>query len=106
LASAGIEEFRRSKDWDSVNKTLDLILDHYGDPKIIEIVKSYAKRGRLTLPNDIQGLDFKTSATFGATRPAFAAHNTQRLSADPAITVQLRNEIISRCESYLKDKKE
>lgn len=98
MASVGIEEFRRSKDWDSVRNAFALILQRYGNIDVIRMVKSYTKRGRLTLPNDIKGLDFKTSATFRAIRPGFAAHNTQRLGADPEITAQLRREIIDACE--------
>ena len=106
LASAGTEEYRRSKDWTSVQSAMDISLKHYGDAKVIEMVISYIKRGRLTLPNDISSLGFKNSATFRTIRPALAAHNTQRLSVDPDITAQLRNEIINRCQVYLNSKNE
>ncbi|MBU6500589.1 MAG: hypothetical protein KGJ89_03995 [Patescibacteria group bacterium] len=124
LASVGFEEYRRSNDWESVRKVLDLALDHYGDKKIISIVASYVRRGRLTLANDIafrDGFGFdasektaevgnnaitkkpaSTSRTYRLSHQVFSAHNTQRLTADPRITTELRNVVVDRCNNYVR----
>ncbi len=98
MASVGIEEFRRTKDWESVKKALGVITQEYADSKVIHMVASYVKRGRLTLPGDkkAEGADYGTAHR--ATRPFFALHNTQRLSADSSMTEQLRQEIIAATE--------
>jgi hypothetical protein len=104
LASSAAEEYRRSKEWGSVRKALETVLGHYGDEKVIAMVASYVKRGRLTLPGDIEGLAFETSPTYRASRRAFAAHNTQRLTIkSPEVTPQFRQEIIDACERYAAD---
>lgn len=102
MASTVAEEYRRSKDWKSVRKALGTILEHYDDKKVISMVVSYVKRGRLTLPGDIDSLDFETSPTYRGSRQGFAAHNTQRLSiTSPEVTPQIRSEIIDVSQRYL-----
>ncbi len=102
FASVATEEYRRSKDWQNIRKAFDVILNHYQDKKIIALVASYVKRGRLTLPGDIEGRDSETSPTYRATHHIFAAHNTQRLSVkNSEITPQIRREIIDSCQNYL-----
>lgn len=102
-ASSATEEYRRTKDWESVRKIFETIFEHYQDKKVIAMVESYVKRGRLTFPGDIEGLDFETSPTYRASRKVFSAHNTQRLSVkNPEATPQIRAEIINACQRYLK----
>jgi len=102
FASIAVEEYRRSKDWESVRKAFGEILEHYQGKKVIAMVASYVGRGRLTLPGDTEGLNFETSPTYRAARHAFAAHNTQRLSAkNPEITAQVRQEIVDACRNYV-----
>jgi hypothetical protein len=102
LASSAAEEYRRTKDWESVRHAFQTVLEHYKDPKVIKMVASYVRRGRLTLPGDLEALDFETSPTYRLSRKAFAAHNTQRLSMKhPEVTAQIRQEIIGVCEQYV-----
>lgn len=102
MTSTATEEYRRSKDMESVKRAFQVVLEHYQDRKVISLLASYVKRGRLTLPGDTQGLDFETSPTYKIVRHGFAAHNTQRLSVkNPELTSQFRTEIINSCKQYL-----
>ncbi len=108
LASVGMEEWRRSQaesdreaQWESVNKALCVALENYGDTRVIQMVESYVKRGRLTLPGDTEALDFEKSKTYTQSRKVFALHNTQRLTATATASTELRRRIIESCESYL-----
>ena len=97
------EELRRSGgSWESVDRVLDTILSAYGDRDTIAMAVSYIKRGRVTLPNDLAGLGFETTAMYRAVRPVAALHNTQRLMVDPDYTVLVRQHMQSRCEEFLK----
>lgn len=107
LVSAAAEELRRTEDWQNVNKALDTVLENYGDTKVIAMVKSFAKRGRLTLNGDTERLEKKVSATHKITHPAFAAHNTQRLGIKSSKdSSPIRNLVIEACEAYLKNNSE
>lgn len=102
LASAAVEEYRRSQSWENIRKAFTAVFDNYQDKKVIAMVASYVKRGRLTLPGDLAGLDFETSPTYNLSRKAFAAHNTQRLNVtDPEATPQIRRELVEACQRYL-----
>ena len=110
LASVGMEEWRRSQSlknederWASMKKAWDVALSSYGDKKVISMVASYVRRGRLTLPGDIEALEFETSSTYRQSRKVFAAHNTQRLTAVADISAELRRRIIGACEQYTKE---
>ena len=110
LASVGMEEWRRSQSlknederWASMKKAWDVALSSYGDKKVISMVASYVRRGRLTLPGDIEALEFETSSTYRQSRRVFAAHNTQRLTAVADISAELRRRIIGACEQYTKE---
>lgn len=102
LASVSVEEYRRSKDWNNVRKALQTALERYNDGDVTKMVASYVRRGRLTLLGDTEGLEFDNSTMYKASRHVFAAHNTQRLSVkNPEVSVQVRNEIINSCESFV-----
>lgn len=99
LASAGIEECRRSGDWENIKKVLQIVIKNYGEKKVIEMVASYVKRGRLTLPEDIKESNTDTELGHSLKRKVFAAHNTQRLGiVTPQITSKLREEIVKSCQ--------
>lgn len=100
LVSVGMHEWRRSQDWDSIEHVWDITLQHYGDDKVIKMVASYIKRGRLTLPGDTSALQYKHDALHVAARPIFAAHNAQRLGADNSITADMRVRLAEKCESF------
>ena len=101
LVSIGVEEYRRSKDWGSVTKALNTILTHYDNKNIISLVKSFAKRGRLTLPGDLN-VSQSLSSTAQSARKYFSAHNVQRLKVTEDMSTQLRDEVISVCDAFLK----
>ena len=101
MASAAIEEYRRTEDWESVRKCLRTALESYGDTKVAAMVASYIKRGRLTLGGDTEGLDFDTDAIYRNARKVFSAHNVQRLGIkNPDATAQIRSEIVAACEEF------
>lgn len=101
LAGIGNEELRRSNNWENVNKALNTITDNYDDPKIIAVVKSLAKRGRLTLPGDVSQSQSRLGQKL---HPAFALHNIQRLHASAETSTQLRSAIVASCQQYLSSK--
>lgn len=101
VVSIGIEELRRSKDWNEARRAIRTILDSYDDKDIINLLRSFVKRGRLTMQGDAQPLGLsKTTETL---RPLTSIHNKARLSFDKDTTSNLRELIIAECESWLED---
>lgn len=83
LASMGVEEFRRSGDWNQTKQALQVIIENYDDPNVIHTAGSLAQRGRLTL----QGL-------------VFPLHNRVRLGINAInedTTGQLRQLVVEAC---------
>ena len=99
VMSIGIEELRRSTDWNEARRAIRTILDSYGDKDIISLLKSFVKRGRLTMQGDAQLLGL--SKTTRALRPLTAMHNKVRLNFEEDTTSNLRKLIITECESWL-----
>jgi len=99
FTSAAMQEFRRSKNWESVDRALDTVAGNYQDPEVISMVASYVKRGRLTLPGDLASPEFQdTESLHKSSRAVFALHNEQRLGADKTVTSEVRKRIIEACE--------
>lgn len=99
--SIGIEELRRSKDWNETQKAIRTILESYKDKEIIELLESFVKRGRLTMQGNKEAIGLsKTSAIL---RPLMAMHNKARLNFDKDTTSNLRELIVVECEDYLKN---
>ncbi len=99
VMSIGIEELRRSTDWNEARCAIRIILDSYGDKDIISLLKSFTKRGRLTMLGDAQSLGLsKITKTL---RPLTAMHNKVRLNFDQDTTSNLRELIITECKSWL-----
>ena len=101
--SIGIEELRRSEDWNEVQRAIRTILDSYNDPQKVILLKSFAKRGRLTMQGDTEGLKLSKVAKFF--RPLTAVHNKARVNFDKDTTSNLRKLIIDECDSYLESNK-
>lgn len=80
LVSIGVEELRRSGDWNEVERALKTTVESYGGSKVIHATGSLAKRGRLTL----KGV-------------AFYLHNRFRLAMDKDISDPLRLLIEETC---------
>ncbi|MBU1164041.1 hypothetical protein KKA15_00590 [Patescibacteria group bacterium] len=92
MFNIGVEELRRSNNWMEVRKALETIVDNYEDNKIIDMVKSYAARGRLVLQGDTEMLRLSDTVTKKA-RPALAQHNKARLGTTTETEAQLRQFI-------------
>ena len=101
MMSIGIEELRRSGDWNEAQKAVRIILDAYDDKNAVEMLKSFIKRGRLTMQGDEEGLDL--SKTMETLRPLTAIHNKARLNFEKDTTSDLRKLIVAECENYLED---
>lgn len=100
--SIGIEELRRSEDWNETQRAIRTIIDSYNDPKIIHLLKSFVKRGRLTMQGDTEGLGLsKITKVF---RPLSAIHNKARINFSKDTTSNLRELIINECDFYLENK--
>lgn len=83
LMSIGFEEFRRSNDWNMVDKALDKSNSSYADLKVIAATESFAKRGRITLEH-----------------PIFSQHNRSHLGFDPKYTAEIRQKVIDACTRF------
>ncbi len=91
LVSVGHVESKVSKDENNVKIALQKVLEAYGDTKVIEAVKSLAKRGRLTLAGNTQNLPFTV------------IHNEARLDVKKDTSTLLRETIINACTQTLSD---
>lgn len=99
LMSVSFEELRRSQDGEMVAKAIDTILGAYQDKKVIETVRSYAKRGRLTMQGDENITE--ASKVSSAIRPVVSQHNKARLNFNKDMVADLRILIAEQCESYV-----
>lgn len=107
VASIAIEELRRSNvgegeelSWDNVSRAIKTILDAYGDDRLTGILKSFVKRGRLTLQGDEKSVGLSDASK--SMRPITSMHNKARLDFDKKTTSKLREVIIDGCDKYLK----
>ncbi len=82
LFSVGVEELRRSDNFDDVNKALKSVVDAYGRDEVIKASASLAKRGRLTL-----------------TGGAFSQHSKARLGYLEKDADRLRAVVIASCSN-------
>jgi hypothetical protein len=101
LASVYFEEFKRSQDWDDARKSLETVLENYGDEEIIHLTKSLAKRGRLTLQGNVESLNLPETVTKKGIK-LFSLHNNARLSPKKGFDGQMRTDIIDACEKFAK----
>ena len=99
--SIGLEELRRSEDWDEARRAIQTILNSYGDKNVIQLLKSFIKRGRLTMQGNEESVNLsKTTKTL---QPFTTLHNKARLNFDKNTTDNLRKLIIEECETYLQN---
>lgn len=80
LFSTTTEEFRRSKDVNLVRKAIKIAVDNYGDSKVIQVARSFLKRGRPKL----EGI--------------FSQHNRVHLGFDPKTAPALKQTLIESLE--------
>lgn len=63
MVCAATQEYRRSHDWENVKKTMDIIVEGYGDISVLRAAKSFMKRGRVVMEGDeVKGNMFKEAA--------------------------------------------
>lgn len=102
LVNVGAEEFRRSEgDMTIVREALKTLLTSYDDKSVINLVKSYIKRGRLVLAGDKQSkvVDLPEDTFTVKHRGAFAIHNKVRQIVNTAELEAALKEIgVELCE--------
>lgn len=101
IFSVGTEEARRSHGYEkSIATSIDIILNTYNDPEVINFIKSFMKRGRLTMQAEGKVVERPHSRLLEYLRPILSMHNKQRMKTDVPTSAGLRNLIIERCEEY------
>jgi hypothetical protein len=87
--SAGIEELRRSEDFESVNEAIKTIVSNYENEKVLNMLKSYVKRGRITFMGN-KDLKNLSKSSLKAT----SLHNQARFGSKDADAMTTIKEII------------
>jgi hypothetical protein len=105
LSSVFVEEYRRTQNLEDTDKALGVVLENYGDEDMISSVKSFVKRGRLTLQGDVEILDLPDTAT-KKLRGIFSQHNKARLGSKKDFDGEMKARIVGACERFLKRRKE
>ena len=101
IFSAGTEEVRRTQgDQANVTKVVDTILNAYDEPDVIRFIRSYMKRGRLTMPGEGNSVQRPRSPSHDSLRTFLSMHMQERMKGDTATDAGLRSLTISRCEEY------
>ena len=98
------EESRRSQNPEDADTAFDVILQGYGDPKIISIVESFIKRGRLTLQGDAKMLNLPETST-KKIRGVLAQHNKARVASKTGTEGLMKEKIKQACERFLTKEK-
>lgn len=101
IMSIGSEEFRRSGgDINSVKEAMKKILESYDDKDVIRLVKSYIKRGRLTLLGDkkSQAVNLPENSFTTKNRGMFTKHNEARVVNDEDLGALLKDIGLDVCE--------
>lgn len=110
LVSIGAEEFRRSGgDEDSVRRAMKTVLENYGDESVINLMKSYIKRGRLTLLGDknSEKIDLPADTFTTKNRSLFTKHNEARIVNNRDIETMVKEIGLELCSEVAKtDKKQ
>jgi hypothetical protein len=104
IVSIGAEEFRASKgDKDSVKKAMKTVLSSYNDKDVIRLVKSYIKRGRLTLLGDknSKAVNIPESGFTTNSRGIFTKHNEARVVNDKDLSTSLKDIGLEICEEVV-----
>lgn len=106
IISVGAEEFRSSEgDLDGVKQAMKKVLENYNDKSVINLVKSYIKRGRLTLSGDreSEAVNLPKDTFTTKNRGAFTKHNEARIVNDRSLEASLKNIGLEVCEEVGKE---
>lgn len=106
IISVGAEEFRSSEgDIVSVKRAMKIVLENYNDKDVINLVKSYIRRGRLTLSGDresnVVNLPQDTFTTNN--RGVFTKHNEARIVNNRSLEALLKDIGVEVCEEVCKE---
>lgn len=107
VISVGAEEFRRSGgNLNIVKRAMKIVLENYNDKGVINLMKSYIKRGRLTLSGDRESAAISLPQNTFTTkhRGIFTKHNEARIVNNRSLESSLKNIGLEICEEA--DKKE
>jgi hypothetical protein len=106
IISVGAEEFRSSEgDLNSVKESMKKVLESYNDKSVISLVKSYIKRGRLTLLGDAnsQAVNIPENTFTTKNRGIFTKHNEARIVNNKDIETALKDIGLEVCEEVEKE---
>jgi len=101
IISVGAEEFRSSEgDLGRVKEAMKKVLENYNDKSIINLVKSYIKRGRLTLSGDRESaaVNLPKDTFTTKNRGIFTKHNEARIVNNRSLEASLKDIGLEVCE--------
>jgi len=96
LLALGVEEYKKTSDWEKAGEVMKSATEGYGDKTVLEAVGSFAKRGRLTLPGDESFLNLPNTITTKL-KPLTSLHNQERLGPRKETSTKLRELVIQYC---------
>jgi len=105
IISVGAEEFRSSGgDLVSVKESMKQVLASYNDQEVISLVKSYIKRGRLTLLGDAksEAVNLPENTFTTKNRALFTKHNEARIVNNKDLETSLKDIGLEVCEEVTK----
>lgn len=100
IINVGAEEFRVAEgDLASVKEAMTKVLDAYNDKDVIKLVKSYIKRGRLTLSGDrgSRAVNIPQETFTTKNRGLFSKHNEARVVNNKSLESSLKNIGLEVC---------
>lgn len=102
IVSMGAEEYRVLSSREAVKNIMKTILDSYNDEYVIKLVKSYIKRGRLTLAGDKNSelVNIPKNTFTTNNRGLFTKHNEARVVNDRELEVLLKDMALEVCEEF------
>lgn len=105
LISVGAEEFRRTGDLISVKMAMKTAMESYNDKEVISLVKSYIKRGRLTLLGDVnsEAVNLPDNTFTTKNRGLFTKHNEARIVNNKDLETALKDIGLEVCEEVSKN---
>lgn len=105
LFHMAVEEFRRSEDWEEVRHALTVIVENYGAIDVLEWVRAFAKKGRLTLYGDQDVIAERRQAKQTVGRQLLVMHNRARLDTKTDTEGHIRQMVIDVCDTYIEAQK-
>jgi len=106
IISIGAEEFRRSEgNLNSVKEAMKKVLENYNDEGVINLVKSYIKRGRLTLSGDrdTETVHLPKETFTTKNRGIFTKHNEARIVNNRSLETSLKDIGVEVCKEVGKE---